>query len=125
MGISSYLHIGSAILVIILGAVIWQRNHVIDSLEHDITVARRDIALYEEMRKSANTMIDKQNSSIKQFQIDKDNYEAVIRSKEQALANVRSAKQIDIAKELAKDSSCPNQLKMIQDILTEGFRSTQ
>lgn len=111
------------ILLLISGGINYWQHGKITKLERDITTCNADrdweLKLYNEDREKANKAIDDQNTAIREFALNKEQYETTINIKEKELLVSKINSQNSILKELEKDPSSDNQIKILTNMLKE------
>lgn len=111
------------ILVIIISSIIYYQDKTIKALKNELATNEINykwkVAHYENEMSNAKDIINKLNNSIAEFILDKDNYELEINEKEKEILVTKIKKQEDIKKELERDNSIENQLKIITVILED------
>lgn len=115
--------IGILVLITLIGGIFSFQSNKIDSLETKLVTCQEgranDKRIYDEEREKAKTTIENQNKEIAQFKLDEKTYKVTIKEKEDELTKLQIESQVNIATELAKDSSDTNQLKITNRLLRE------
>ena len=115
--------IGVLALILLVGGVFSFQSNKISSLETKLIECQvgraNDKLIYDDEREKAKTTIDNQNREISQFKLDEKTYKVTIKQKEDELNKLQIESQVNIATELAKDSSDTNQLNITKRLLKE------
>lgn len=107
-------------LIVLLG-ILYYQNNKIDVLELSVTSLEREkevlVTTYRSEQEKFKEVITEQNDAIQKNKIDLDKYNETVSSKEKELMEYRFLQQQEIDKELQKDNSCENQMKIVGTIL--------
>lgn len=109
--------LGLLLIILVVGGIITYQSNRIDSLKKELTTCevnrQNEKALYDEERQKAKDAIEKQNSSINIFQLDKTSYEKTVYTRDKQNQEAGFVQREAINKELTKDSTADNQLRII------------
>lgn len=121
--ITKYVNLTLLGITIISILLCWYLYTCKQSLEEDLAVSNSRINtiidIYNDEMSKAKSIIDEQNNSIKEYKFSLDNYIKTIRNKERELSELEISKQQELNKELSKDSSTDNQVKIMNRMMKE------
>lgn len=121
--ISKYMTLLLGFLSLILFSLLWYTNNKLDKISYDYYYIKSQYELqkqlYESEKIKTDDIINKLNLNIDKYKIDLQVYTNTIKEKEKELENIRLDEQNKINKELNKDSSNDNQLKIVNRLLHE------
>jgi hypothetical protein len=108
---------------VIAGIAVWYLHSENTKLNEEAGAMRIQITtlvqVHEEERQKAKTAIETQNQAIDQYRIDLDNYNKVVVQKNKEIETAYRQKQMDITKELVRDSSSDRQLEIVSNLLKD------
>lgn len=116
--------VGLGILIVFMILGVRQMANRVENLKKDLTtseVARTfEKSLYDAERDKSKQVIDTQNKAIENFNLSKEVYKKNIYLKSLEVQEDNLTQQEVVTKDLSKDSSSDNQIKIITNIL-KGF----
>lgn len=126
--ISKYMTLLLGFLSLILFSLLWYTDNKLDKISYDYYYIKSQYELqkqlYESEKIKTDDIINKLNLNIDKYKIDLQVYTNTIKEKEKELENIRLDEQNKINKELNKDSSNDNQLKIVNRLLHEFSNKT-
>ena len=108
-----------ALLLAAIG--LWYQSSKIDTLQEAYTSLQKEYefaeAVWKENESKLKISVDSLNSMIEKYKIDAEQYHMCVNEKVRELSKEHEKKEEDILKELEKDSSSDNTLKLIEEML--------